>query len=104
VIDYYAAIRRISQTPFDVPKAAKLELEWWIVHRESRVPVELDAVLANLAAEMYQTPADRFSPHWMYRAEAMILRDELADRNSMTDVDWQKIMICSFSPGGHCGR
>src|SRR5262249_55666276 len=34
LIAYYQAIRKISQTPFDVDRAAVLELEWWIVHRE----------------------------------------------------------------------
>src|SRR5262249_10810417 len=31
---YFADIRAISTTPFDVDRAAKTELEWWIVHRE----------------------------------------------------------------------
>src|SRR6266478_7486701 len=34
LLDYYSAIRRISDTPFDTDRAARLELEWWIVHRE----------------------------------------------------------------------
>src|SRR5581483_5225528 len=33
LIDYYSAIRRISNTGFDPKRAAQLDLEWWIVHR-----------------------------------------------------------------------
>jgi hypothetical protein len=93
LIDYYAAIRRISDTRFDVGQAAHLELEWWIVHRqrESHASGDLGIALANVAAEIYQIPADRFRKHGEYRAEAMTLRDELAERNGMTEADWQKI-------------
>ena len=34
LLAYYAAIRKVSTTPFDVQRTARLELEWWIVHRE----------------------------------------------------------------------
>ncbi len=93
LIDYYTAIRRISDTPFDADQAARLELDWWVVHcqRESHASGDLDAALAGLAAEIYQMPADRFRKHGKYRAEAMILRDELAEHNGMTEADWQRI-------------
>lgn len=32
--DFYGAISSMSDDPFDVNRAAQLELEWWIVHRE----------------------------------------------------------------------
>jgi hypothetical protein len=93
LIDYYGAIRRISDTPFDVEKTARLELEWWIVHRQpqSYETGDLDMALAALAAEIYQMPADRFREHSRYRAEAMILRDRLSEQNGVTEADWQKI-------------
>ena len=31
---YYHGIRAVSEVPFDPRRAAWLELEWWIVHRE----------------------------------------------------------------------
>src|SRR2546425_8682854 len=34
LLDYYSAIRRISDTPFDTDRAARVELDWWIGHRE----------------------------------------------------------------------
>jgi hypothetical protein len=93
LVDYYSAIRRISNEPFDVRKTATLELEWWIVHRQRNLYAtgDLDAALAELAAEIYQMPADRFREHAKYRAEAMVLRDDLAEQNRVTDADWQKI-------------
>jgi hypothetical protein len=93
LVSYYAAIRRISDTPFDVREAAQLELEWWIVHRQREIygPGALDSALAQLAAEVYRVPADHFREHAKYRAEAMILRDELWERSGVTEADWQKI-------------
>src|SRR5438552_14400258 len=33
LVKFYNSIREISDSPFDVDRAAKLELEWWIVQR-----------------------------------------------------------------------
>src|SRR5437868_1644195 len=88
LIDYYAALRRISSTPFDVDRAAHLELEWWIIHRQraSHAAGDLDNALAALAAEVYQTPAPRFAEHAKYRAEAMTLRDEHAEHEGVSEA------------------
>ena len=34
LVEFYTALRGVSDTPFDVDEAARRELEWWIVHRE----------------------------------------------------------------------
>ena len=72
LLAYYAAIRKVSTTRFDVQRTARLELEWWIVHRErNRLPAgALDRALADLAAEIYQMPRERFAEHARYRADA----------------------------------
>jgi hypothetical protein len=76
---YYAAILAVSETPFDAARAARLELDWWIVHREAaeqaRTPDELERALARLAAELYQVPAERLGVHAARRAVAMTIRD-----------------------------
>jgi len=93
LLDYYSAIRRISDTPFDTDRAARLELEWWIVHRErdNRPRTDLDEALAALAAEVYGLPAAQFRDHGRYRGEAMLLRDRLSEQIGVTEADWQKI-------------
>ena len=67
---YYAAIRTVSEVPFDPERAASLELEWWIVHREAALhpPGDLEHVLAALAAELYQVPAEHLWTHASRRA------------------------------------
>src|SRR5437899_2971366 len=36
LVKFYTAVREMSDLPFDVNRAARLELEWWIIHRERR--------------------------------------------------------------------
>jgi hypothetical protein len=93
LIDYYTAIRKVSDTSFDIHRAAQLELEWWIIHRqrETHSRAELDQLLAELPAEVYRLPVERFTEHAKYRAEAMLLRDRLADQEGVSDADWQEI-------------
>jgi hypothetical protein len=93
LVRYYQAIRNVSRTPFDVPRAAALELEWWIVHRERKhhQPDKLDRALSNLAAEVYQLPAEKFAEHARHRAEAMTIRDDRAEIGKLSDADWEQI-------------
>jgi hypothetical protein len=84
---YYADIAALSARPFDSHRAAKLELEWWIVHREN--PPGLPDALAALQAEIYGIPAERFAEHARLRAEAMDLRD--GKGAAITEADWQRI-------------
>ncbi|MBL8210214.1 MAG: hypothetical protein JNK87_05860 [Bryobacterales bacterium] len=66
--------------PDRAERAALLELQWWIVHRERAVRGQQALVesLATLQAEIYGVPAVRFAEHARWRAEAMRLRDEHA--------------------------
>jgi hypothetical protein len=84
---YYGDIAARSARPFDSHRAAALELEWWIVHREN--PPELPNALAGLQAEIYRVPAERFAEHARLRAQAMDLRDGKAA--GITDADWLRI-------------
>jgi hypothetical protein len=78
---YYAAILAVSETPFDVAEVARLELDWWVVHREAADP-----------AELYQVPAERLAVHAERRAEAMSLRDRRArEPGGVTEADWEQI-------------
>jgi len=90
---YYSAIRQVSEMPFDPERAARLDLEWWIVQRqrEMHVPEDLDKALAALQAELYALPAERFASHAHLRAAAMTLRDTHAQAQGVSPEDWQRI-------------
>ena len=92
-MNFYRAIYEVGDIKFDVEKAARLELEWWIIHRErdkySRA--DLDRSLAELPAAIYQMPVEKFTAHARLRAEAMVLRDTKAEHGGCTEADWQRI-------------
>jgi len=85
---YYRLILRTGATTFDVDAVSRLELEWWIVHRERdrNPPGALEASLAALQAAIYHVPAERFAEHAKARAEAMVVRDTKA-----AAPDWARI-------------
>jgi hypothetical protein len=93
LVDYYTSLRRVSVSPFDVDEAARLELEWWIVHRErkSHPPGDLADALAVLPAAIYRVPADTLAEHARLRAEAMTIRDTKAEEGGVTEEDWARI-------------
>ena len=93
LIKFYSAVRKMSDIPFDVDRAAQLELEWWIIHRQraQHAPGDLDRALAALQAELYRVPVDRVMEHGRLRAEAMTIRDTKAETTGATEEDWAKI-------------
>jgi len=93
LVRYFQAIREISTTPFDVQRAAKLELEWWIVHRErgKHAGGDLPRALAEAASELYQVPADKLMEYGRYRTDAMKIRDTKAAAGGVTEDDWRQI-------------
>ena len=93
LVSFYNSIRSVSDTDFDPERAARLELEWWIVHRERRAhaPGDLERALASLGSELYRVPADKLSEHARLRAEAMDIRDTKAEQGGVTEEDWNRI-------------
>jgi len=93
LIRFYTAIRRVSDTSFDVDRAAKLELRWWIAHREraEHVPQDPDRALAEWSAEVYRVPMSQMIQPARLRAEAMIIRDEKAEKGGLSETDWRRI-------------
>jgi hypothetical protein len=90
---FYRLICAAGDVPFDVDTVSRLELEWWIVHRqrETYTPADLARALADLQAAIYGQPADRFEAHANARAEAMLLRDARAASGGVTTADWGRI-------------
>jgi hypothetical protein len=93
LLSFYTEIRKVSNVEFDAQRAARLELEWWIIHRERAKyqSGDLERALAELAAELYQMPSERMMEHARLRAEAMRIRDTKAEEGSVSEEDWKKI-------------
>ena len=93
LVSFYKSIRAVSDTDFDPERAARLELEWWIVHRERKqhAPEDLDRALADLQAELFRVPSEKLMEHARLRAEAMTIRDDKAEQGGVTEEDWKKI-------------
>jgi hypothetical protein len=93
LVKFYESVRKMSDIPFDVNRAAQLELEWWIIHREraKHSPEDLPRALAELQAEIYRVPVERLTEHGALRAEAMTIRDTKAAEGGVTEADWTRI-------------
>jgi hypothetical protein len=93
LVSFYKSVREVSDTDFDPQRAARLELEWWIVHRQraEHAPGDLPRALADLAAEIYRVPEDKLLEHARLRAEAMEIRDRQAGQGGVTEEDWRRI-------------
>lgn len=93
LIKFYAEIRKLSDIPFDVDRVARLELEWWIVHRQraEHKRGDLEKALAELQAEIYRVPLERIMEHGRLRAEAMTIRDTRAEAGGVSEQDWTRI-------------
>jgi hypothetical protein len=95
LVEFYTAVRTVSDTPFDVNRAARLELEWWIIHREraKHAEGELARALAELQAELYHVPVEKLMEHGRLRAEAMTIRDTRAEADGVSEEDWKRIDV-----------
>jgi len=93
LIKFYNYLHNLSDIDFDVYKVSKLELEWWIIHREreNHAPGDLARALAELQAAIYNVPVERVMEHGRLRAEAMTIRDTKAEQGGVTEADWAKI-------------
>jgi hypothetical protein len=99
----YAAIRATNDATFDPARAARLELEWWIIRRqrEEHPPEDLVDAVAALQAEIYDVPAEQLVDFARLRAEAATLRDGRATAPALRDSrsgattpsaeDWRRI-------------
>ena len=93
LVRYYGDLRAASSTAFDVDRVSRLELEWWIIHREraSHDPQDLANALAALPAAIYGVPPESLMEHARLRAEAMRIRDTEADAGGVSEDDWARI-------------
>jgi hypothetical protein len=85
--------RRILSANPNTVTVARLELEWWIIHREraTQPAGALEMSLAELQAAIYAVPRERLEEHAAFRARAMLLRDQQAGQGGVTEADWKSI-------------
>lgn len=91
---YYQSIQNLTEERFDVPDMARLELNWWVVHRQrDRYSYDdLAQALAQTAGALYNLPANQFVRYGQLRADAMRLCDEAGRKpGGATNADWQRI-------------
>lgn len=97
---FYAIVGAGSDTAFDPQTAARLELAWWIVHRErvqranagpARHDAALETALAALQAHIYKIPAQLLREHARARSDAMLLRDARAAAGGVGAAGWDEI-------------
>jgi len=93
LVRFFESIKRDGDIDFDVREAARLELEWWIVHRQrdDHPPGDLARALAEAAAAVYGVPPADCLRYGQLRAEAMEIRDSKAEAGGVTEDDWNRI-------------
>ena len=75
---FYALIKRLHGEDLDVERVARLEVNWWVVHRQVFGRTENQALveaLTELYAATYGVPPGEVRPAAALRAEAMIYSD-----------------------------
>jgi hypothetical protein len=94
LIDYYQAIQDLTIEKFDVARVARLELAWWIVHRQ-RNQYSYQALanaLAQTAAALYNQSPEPFTTYAQLRTRAMQVCDRANGKpGGPTPADWQRI-------------
>ncbi len=88
---FYGGIARLGTKPMDELKAARNELEWWIIRRERdrHPPAEWAELQAKIAADLYCVPLASCRQYGDLRTQAMLYRD--SRNTTMTEADWQHV-------------
>ena len=88
---FYVYIHKHSLENFEAKQMAKLELEWWLVHRyPKQYSQSLEEALAQAMATLYNIKPQPLIGYAKFRAQAMHIRD-IATWQTKTEPDWQKI-------------
>ena len=76
---FYGMVKRIHHEDFDVEQAARLEVNWWVVHRQYFGQADsqpLVEALVDLYAATFRLPREQVREAAYYRAEAMRYSDQ----------------------------
>lgn len=85
---FYQMVKAVHGEGFEVEKAATLDVEWWVVHRQLFARPDnqpLIEALTNLYAEVYGLPAAQVRDAAFYRAEAMQYSDKWVNEGRVAD-------------------
>jgi hypothetical protein len=101
---FYTMIKRAHHAKYDVERAAHLEVQWWVVHRElfaQEGNERLIAALQDLYAEVFQTDRERVRGAAERRAQAMLYSDQWvqqgAKAGSMLIGQVEAALIASYT-------
>jgi len=85
---FYGMVKRIHHEDFDVEHAARLEVNWWVVHRQNFGQADsqpLVEALIDLYAATFRLPRDQVREAAYYRAEAMRYSDRWVNESKASD-------------------
>ncbi|MGA7193310.1 MAG: hypothetical protein WBW94_06730 [Anaerolineales bacterium] len=85
---FYQCIKNIHREEFDVTRAAKLEVNWWIVHRKlfgNSENQELIETLKNLYAAAYGVESAKVEEAASLRAKGMLYSDLWVNAGKLKD-------------------
>lgn len=100
ITKFYKLVSDNATETFNYRITAKLELEWWDVHRASKENnEELEQSLATAAAAMYNLNPALLKEYANYRAEAMILPRHRGDSDN-NKTDWARIEEMTINSWG----
>ncbi len=85
---FYAMVKRIHHENFDVDQAARLEVNWWVVHRQNFAKADsqpLVEALVDLYAATFRLSREQVHEAAYWRAEAMRYSDQWVNESKASD-------------------
>src|ERR1700694_1800625 len=85
---FYALVKRVHHENFDVEQAARLEVNWWVAHRQVFGQADnkpLVEALVDLYAATFRVPRERVREAAFRRAGAMRYSDRWVNESKTSD-------------------
>jgi hypothetical protein len=98
---FYALVKAVHGRPRDPAESARLEIEWWRVHRVASqaacgVNDELAGALTRLYAFAFGVPESAVRPAAIHRCRAMAISDQWVSQGSRPDsplLAWERTVL-----------
>lgn len=85
---FYELIKNVHHAEYDVAEVARLEVNWWVVHRRlfgKTDNEELTDAVADLYAATFRVPKDKVREAARHRALAMVYSDRWVNEGRVAD-------------------